>query len=245
MLCTSFEYYVSNLRSGYQVALGAVVGLTIPSAVTWFKGSMITYALAVTMLGMGLGLDASDFKSAITSPRVILTGVALQYTVMPFLAFALSRALPIPTPFAVGLILVGCCPGGTASNLVTYIARADVALSVVLTACSTALAAVATPALTSALAGQLVPVPAASLVVSTAQARERTTLRTHNLANAQLCGRAADASHSVCRGINPFAVMSLIPRKQTRRLFTSDIPLSGLTLSWPQIRPHHLFNRFV
>ena len=102
MLCTSFEYYVSNLRSGYQVALGAVVGLTIPSDVTWFKGSMITYALAVTMLGMGLGLDASDFKSAITSPRVILTGVALQYTVMPFLAFALSRALPIPTPFAVG-----------------------------------------------------------------------------------------------------------------------------------------------
>ena len=87
---------------------------------------------------------------------------------MPLLAFLLSRCLGLSTPLAVGLILVGCCPGGTASNLVTYIAGAAVALSVVLTAASTALAAVATPALTAALAGTLVPVPASGLMLSTA-----------------------------------------------------------------------------
>ena len=128
---------------------------------------------------------------AVQSPRQVATGVALQYTIvrartgyrsqparvdkraifiqMPFLAFAISRMLPLPTPLAVGLILVGCCPGGTASNLVTYIARANVALSVVLTATSTLLASVATPALCAMLAGTLVPVPAAKLMASTAQ----------------------------------------------------------------------------
>lgn len=88
---------------------------------------------------------------------------------MPFLAYGITRLLPLPTPMKVGLILVGCCPGGTASNLVTFIAGASVALSVVLTAASTALAAFMTPALTSLLAGQIVPVPAAGLVVSTLQ----------------------------------------------------------------------------
>ena len=106
---------------------------------------------------------------ALQSPRQVAVGVALQFSVMPLLAFAISRLLPLPTPLAVGLILVGCCPGGTASNLVTYIAKANVALSVVLTAASTLLASVATPALCAALAGTLVPVPAAKLMASTAQ----------------------------------------------------------------------------
>lgn len=158
---------------------------------------MITGALAATMLGMGLTMDASEILDAVRakharapgqsgaasvtkarvgiddeqvqSPKQIAAGVALQFTIMPLLAFTLSRALPLPKPLAVGLILVGCCPGGTASNLVAYIARASVALSVVLTASSTLLASVVTPALCAALAGTLVPVPAAGLMVSTAQ----------------------------------------------------------------------------
>jgi BASS family bile acid:Na+ symporter len=133
------------------------------------QGSSITAALAVTMLGMGLTMEAADMVEAVQSPRQVAVGVALQFTVMPLLAFAISRLLPLPTPLAVGLILVGCCPGGTASNLVTYIAKANVALSVVLTAASTLLASVATPALCAALAGTLVPVPAAKLMASTAQ----------------------------------------------------------------------------
>ena len=151
------------------VALGACVGLAAPSAVTWFQGSSITAALAVTMLGMGLTMEAADMVEAVQSPKQVAIGVALQFSVMPLLAFAISRILPLPTPLAVGLILVGCCPGGTASNLVTYIARANVALSVVLTAASTLLASVATPALCALLAGTLVPVPAGKLMVSTAQ----------------------------------------------------------------------------
>ena len=133
------------------------------------QGSSITAALAVTMLGMGLTMDSADMVDALQSPRQVAVGVALQFTIMPLLAFAVSRALPLPTPLAVGLILVGCCPGGTASNVVTYIARANVALSVVLTAASTVLASVVTPALCAALAGTLVPVPAGKLMVSTAQ----------------------------------------------------------------------------
>ena len=121
------------------------------------------------MLGMGLTMEANEMMDALQSPRQVAIGVALQFTVMPLLAFAISRVLPLPTPLAVGLILVGCCPGGTASNLVTYIARANVALSVVLTAASTLLASVATPALCALLAGTLVPVPAGKLMVSTAQ----------------------------------------------------------------------------
>ena len=139
------------------------------------------------MLGMGLTMDTSDFLDVeprqacmlrthvvglhadARVARKVALGVALQFTIMPLLAFTLSRVLPLPTPLAVGLILVGCCPGGTASNLVTYLAGASVALSVVLTAASTLLASVATPTLCAWLAGTLVPVPAAALMVSTAQ----------------------------------------------------------------------------
>jgi BASS family bile acid:Na+ symporter len=88
---------------------------------------------------------------------------------MPFLGWSIARLLKLDTPFAVGLILVGCCPGGTASNVVTYLARANVALSVLMTTCSTIAAVVMTPMLTKWLAGQYVPVDALGLFVSTLQ----------------------------------------------------------------------------
>jgi BASS family bile acid:Na+ symporter len=95
--------------------------------------------------------------------------VALQYTVMPLLGWVIAALFDLPTPFAVGLILVACCPGGTASNVVTYIAGADVPLSVTMTAVSTMVAAGATPALTEWLASSRVDVPASGLVLSTVQ----------------------------------------------------------------------------
>jgi len=153
----------------FWVAGGAVLGLSQPALLAGFSGASITAALGVTMLGMGLTMELDDLTSVLSSPWQLALGVFLQYTVMPLAAFVLSRLLPLPLPYAVGLILVGCCPGGTASNLVTYIAGANVALSVVLTAVSTAMAVFLTPALCAALAGTLVPVPAAGLVVSTAQ----------------------------------------------------------------------------
>lgn len=151
------------------VLLGAIVGLTAPAAVTWFKGASITVALAVTMLGMGLTLELDEFRDAVSKPSQVALGVALQYTIMPTLGLLIGRLFPVAQPVAVGLILVGCCPGGTASNLVTYLGRANVALSVVLTTASTFLAAFMTPFMTKTLAGTLVPVDAAGLMASTLQ----------------------------------------------------------------------------
>lgn len=102
-------------------------------------------------------------------PGRIAVGCVLQYTVMPALGYALSIALGLPLPFAIGLRLVACCPGGTASNVVTFLARADVPLSVMMTTASTLLATVTTPVLTAALVGKLVAVDAAGLFVSTLQ----------------------------------------------------------------------------
>ena len=151
------------------VLLGAVVGMTAPSLVTWFKGTAITLALSVTMLGMGLTLEIDDFLDAVKKPKQVALGVALQYTIMPTLGLIIGKLYPVSRPVAVGLILVGCCPGGTASNLVTYLGKANVALSVVLTTASTFLACALTPVMTKTLAGTLVPVPAGGLFASTLQ----------------------------------------------------------------------------
>jgi BASS family bile acid:Na+ symporter len=121
------------------------------------------------MLGMGLTLEVSDFRTVLRSRRLVALGVGLQYTAMPLSGWAVARAFELPTPFAVGLILVSCCPGGTASNVVTYLARADVPLSVAMTAVSTMLSAVMTPTLTALLASSRIDVPAAGLFVSTLQ----------------------------------------------------------------------------
>ena len=127
--------------------------MTAPSTVTWFKGEMITNALAFTMLGMGLTLELDDFFDAVRRPKQVALGVALQYTIMPTLGFLIGKAFPVHPSVAVGLILVGCCPGGTASNVVTYLGKANVALSVVLTTASTFLASLMTPLMTKTTGG--------------------------------------------------------------------------------------------
>lgn len=151
------------------VALGAVVGFAMPGAVSWFRGDAVTRALALTMLGMGITLDVKDFENVLKQPWKIGMGVALQYTVMPTLAFVVGKVLLSSSSLAAGLVLVGCCPGGTASNVVTYIARASVPLSVTLTTVSTFMAALMTPTLTKHLAGKMIPVDVAGLFTSTLQ----------------------------------------------------------------------------
>ena len=103
------------------------------------------------------------------SSDLVLPGVALQYTLMPLLGWSIGWLADLPAPFAVGLILVSCCPGGTASNVIAFLARADVALSVTMTTASTLLAAAMTPALTALLAGSRVDVPAGGLLLDTVQ----------------------------------------------------------------------------
>lgn len=152
------------------VLAGALLALVYPPLFIWFSGPWIPAGLAVIMLGMGLTLTPEDFRSVfVRQPRRVLLGVLLQYTVMPFLGWLLSDLFALPAPFAAGLILVACCPGGTASNVVTYLARAHVPLSVTMTAASTLLAVVMTPLLTALLAGSRVEVNAWGLLVSTFQ----------------------------------------------------------------------------
>lgn len=147
----------------------AITGIVKPSTMTWVPPSMITWAIGFSMLGMGLTLTFQDFKRVLSAPRQIMTGVILQYTVMPSLAFVISRVAQLPIDLTIGLCIVGACPGGTASNIVTYLAKADVPLSVAMTTASTLGAVFMTPLLTSLLVGTLVQVDAVGLLVSTLQ----------------------------------------------------------------------------
>ena len=151
------------------VLAGAAVALVHPPAVTWFQGPLIVAGLAVIMLGMGITLSLDDFRRAAAMPRAVAAGLAAQYAIMPLLGVSVAWAFALPTPLAVGLILVSCCPGGTASNVVTYLARAHVALSVLLTMASTFAAVAMTPLLTGWLAGTLVSVDGWGLFQSTVQ----------------------------------------------------------------------------
>ena len=140
-----------------------------PELFTWFSGPWITYGLGVIMLGMGITLTLDDFTRVLKFPSWVIAGVVLQYTVMPLSGWAIAKLLALPDAYAVGLILVACCPGGTASNVVSYLARANVALSVTLTTLSTIMAVAMTPWLTAALAGSRMPVDAWGLFMSTLQ----------------------------------------------------------------------------
>jgi len=149
------------------VLLGGALALVHPGWFTWFSGDFITWGLAVIMLGMGITLSVDDFKRVLQMPRAVAIGFAAHYAIMPFLGWSIAHLLRLETPLAVGLILVSCCPCGTASNVVNYIARSNVALSVLMTMCSTLGAIVMTPLLTKWLAGHYVPVPAWGLFLST------------------------------------------------------------------------------
>ena len=152
------------------VTLASVLALVHPPLFTWFvKGGLITPGLQIIMLGMGLTLTFEDFARVFKRPKPIGWGVLLQYSVMPILGWSMGRLFGLPTPFAVGLILVCCCPGGTASNVIAYLAKADVALSVSMTAVSTMLAVLCTPLLTTWLVGSRVDVDPWGLFRNTVQ----------------------------------------------------------------------------
>ena len=151
------------------VLAASALALYRPELLTWFSGPLIPIGLGVIMLSMGLTLGFDDFRRIARERRLVLPGVALQYTLMPALGWGLGVAFDLPAPLAAGLILVSCCPGGTASNVIAFLARADVALSVTMTAVSTLLAVLMTPFLTAALAGQRVDVPTGDLLLDTVQ----------------------------------------------------------------------------
>ena len=125
----------------------AALALFVPSACLWIQTSWVNYLLMAVMFGMGLTLKAEDFALVFRRPKDILLGCVAQFTVMPLLAFGLGRLFGLEAGLLAGVILVGACPGGTSSNVITYLSRGDVALSVGMTSVNTLLAPVLTPAI--------------------------------------------------------------------------------------------------
>ena len=160
-----FCKFVSDYM-GILVLLSALAALLFPGTIGHLKPKLINPLLGVIMFGMGLTLKAEDFKVVFSRPKDVLVGCLAQFTVMPLLAFALTRIFRLEPALAIGVILVGCCPGGTASNVITYLAKGDLALSVGMTAVSTLLAPVLTPLLVWLLAGETVDVNVVGMLLS-------------------------------------------------------------------------------
>ncbi len=130
------------------VLIIALLSLFAPQSALWISTSWINYLLMVVMFGMGLTLKPESFVLVFKHPKDILCGVFAQYTIMPLLAFGLSRLFGLDAALTAGVILVGTCPGGTASNVITYFAKGDLALSVSITSVNTLLAPILTPLIT-------------------------------------------------------------------------------------------------
>ena len=151
---------------GVLVLIVAVVSLAVPESFLWLDTKAINPLLGLIMFGMGLTLSPRDFQIVFKYPKDILIGCLAQFTVMPLLAWGLCWAFSLPKELALGVILVGCCPGGTASNVITYLAKGDLALSVGMTATSTLLAPLMTPLLVWLLAGTMVDVDTIGMLQS-------------------------------------------------------------------------------
>ena len=158
-------HYISEYM-GILVLASAVVALVFPDVLQHVKPTVINYLLGVVMFGMGLTLNLKDFKIVFSRPKDVIIGCMAQFTVMPLLAWMLSRLFALDEALALGVVLVGCCPGGTASNVITYLAKGDLALSVGMTGVSTLLAPFLTPLLTWALAGKSVNVDVVGMLLS-------------------------------------------------------------------------------
>ncbi len=147
------------------IILFSLAAFFYPKGFSWAT-DYTTLFLGAAMFGMGLTIKTEDFKIVFTRPGDLCIGFLLQYTVMPFTAFLLAKAFHLPADLALGVILVGCCPGGTASNVITYVAGGDVPLSVGMTIVSTILAPICTPVLVYLLAGSWVEVSLFTMMMS-------------------------------------------------------------------------------
>ncbi len=151
------------------VIIVAAIALFFPQAVGFLKTSYVNPLLGIVMFGMGLTLKPDDFKVVFSRPKDVIIGCIAQFTVMPLLAFLLTKVFGLSTELAIGVILVGTCPGGTSSNVMTYLSKGDVALSVGMTSVSTILAPFLTPFLTYVYAGARVDVDILSMFMSILQ----------------------------------------------------------------------------
>ena len=149
----------------FWVLVAAGLAIWIPEYFTWI-GSYITILLGIVMFGMGMTLKVDDFKLILQHPKGVIIGIVSQFVIMPLLAFALAKIFNLPPEIAVGVILVGCCPGGTSSNVMTFLAKGNTALSVTITSFTTLMAPFVTPALIYLLASEWLPVSFMAMFMS-------------------------------------------------------------------------------
>ena len=159
------QAFIAALGFPVLVIIGGVIGYFAPNTAASFA-PQVTPLLGIVMFGIGLTLKPVDFALVARRPLPVLIGVVAQFVIMPMAALAVVAIMDLPEAVAAGVILVGCAPGGTSSNVVSYLARGDVALSVTMTSISTLLAPVFTPLLTLWLAGEYMPVSASSMAWS-------------------------------------------------------------------------------
>ncbi len=160
---------ISNLFGKYMAVIVLVVTaatLFIPQTGLWVSLSWINYLLMIIMFGMGLTLKFEDFKLVFVRPKDIITGCVAQFTIMPLIAFMLCKLFNLDAALMTGVILVGACPGGTSSNVITYLSKGDVALSVSMTSVNTILAPILTPLITYLLLSTTVNVDTYSMFIS-------------------------------------------------------------------------------
>ena len=151
------------------VLIIAALALFVPGTCLWIQTGWINYLLMIVMFGMGLTMKLSDFAVVFARPRDVIIGCLAQFIVMPLLAFGLGKAFGLSNELLVGVILVGTCPGGTSSNVITYLSKGDTALSVGMTSINTLLAPFLTPALTYLYLRTTVSVDVKSMFVSIIQ----------------------------------------------------------------------------
>ena len=154
----SLSRFVGNTFAAW-VVLFAVLGFLLPDLFRQLTPWIVTL-LGIIMFGMGLTISGRDFAEVLRRPVNVGVGVASQFLIMPLLAVALTMIIPMSPEVAAGVILVGCCPGGTSSNVMTYLAKGDVALSVACTSVTTLMAPIVTPFLMLMLASEYLPVDA-------------------------------------------------------------------------------------
>lgn len=154
-----------NRYMSFIIVIVSAVGLFFPFTMKWAV-KYIPYMLGIIMFGMGLTLKKEDFSLIMKKPYYVLVGSFSQFTIMPILAYALAVIFKLPDNLAIGVILVGCVPGGTASNVITYLAKGDVALSVTMTSISTILSSFITPILIYFLAGKWITVSIIAMFIT-------------------------------------------------------------------------------
>jgi bile acid:Na+ symporter, BASS family len=144
------------------IIFAAVIALVAPQYFIEINGfklkTLIVPLLQIIMFGMGTTMSIADFRSVIKTPKAVFVGLLCQFTIMPFVGFAIANLFSFPPEIAAGILLIGCSPSGLASNVMAYIAKANVALSITITSCATLLAPILTPALMKLLAGQFIDI---------------------------------------------------------------------------------------